>query len=212
MGWFWGSEASSTLPTTVDSQVQAPELHQWPQKPLITEPAVSKPLSRDEEAEAEFRSMMQELNAMEERASPRNEFKTREQPESLINTSSIHPNALYPKEMSCRAAFDSAFYCQSLGGQWANVYRYGNLRSCSDQWRNFWFCMRTNRGYMSDEVREKRIQMHYKMRDEEKYGGKKPNSEDVWRIRDRVLPGAFEADLDAYERVRQRHEEMEGQG
>jgi hypothetical protein len=37
----------------------------------------------------------------------------------------ISPEALYPRQMSCRQAFDQAFYCQSLGGKFNDIYRYG---------------------------------------------------------------------------------------
>jgi hypothetical protein len=50
--------------------------------------------------------------------------------------------SLLPTDMSCREAFDAAFYCQSLGGQFTNLYRYGGIRSCSENWSDFWFCMR----------------------------------------------------------------------
>lgn len=78
-----------------------------------------------------------------------------------------------------------------------NLYRYGNMRDCSDQWSNFWFCMRTNRGYMSEGEREKRIQEHYKGRARKYEVG--PSSEDVWRIRKERVEGAFEGDFEAVE-------------
>ncbi|KAL8690429.1 MAG: hypothetical protein Q9218_004118, partial [Villophora microphyllina] len=68
----------------------------------------------------------------------------------------ITPSTLYPTEISCRAAFDSAFYCQSLGGQFINIYRYGTFRDCRQQWKDFWYCMRTNRGFLGDKERESR--------------------------------------------------------
>ncbi|KAJ8114960.1 hypothetical protein OPT61_g3284 [Boeremia exigua] len=86
-----------------------------------------------------------------------------------------------PRSMSCRAAFDSAFYCSSLGGHFNDLYRYGQLRSCSDHWNDFWFCMRTKNSYSGAEVKERLIQERYA--EKEKALKMKPNSEDVWRRR-----------------------------
>jgi hypothetical protein len=83
--------------------------------------------------------------------------------------------------MSCRAAFDSAFYCSSLGGHFNDIYRYGQLRSCSDHWNDFWFCMRTKNSYSGPDVKERMIQDRYREKEERVRSG--PNSEDVWRKR-----------------------------
>lgn len=86
-----------------------------------------------------------------------------------------------PRSMSCRAAFDSAFYCSSLGGHFNDLYRYGQLRSCSDHWSDFWFCMRTKNSYSGAEVKERLIQERYA--EKEKAMKSRPNSEDVWTRR-----------------------------
>lgn len=86
-----------------------------------------------------------------------------------------------PRSMSCRAAFDSAFYCSSLGGHFNDLYRYGQLRSCSDHWSDFWFCMRTKNSYSGAEVKERLIQERYA--EKEKALKATPNSEDVWARR-----------------------------
>lgn len=86
-----------------------------------------------------------------------------------------------PRSMSCRAAFDSAFYCSSLGGHFNDIYRYGQLRSCSDHWNDFWFCMRTKNSYSGPEVKEQLIMERYA--EKEKAIKAKPNSEDVWSRR-----------------------------
>jgi hypothetical protein len=83
-----------------------------------------------------------------------------------------------PRHMSCRAAFDSAFYCSSLGGHFNDIYRYGQLRSCSDHWNDFWFCMRTKNSYSGPDVKEKLVMERYA--EKEKAIKEKPNSEDVW--------------------------------
>lgn len=96
---------------------------------------------------------------------------------------------LLPNDMSCRQAFDQAWACNSMGGQWNAVYRYGEMRSCSEQWDDFWFCMRT-KSY-SGEMREKAIHAHYRNKDYAKYGPGKPSSEDIWDSRDDLVqPGS----------------------
>ncbi|KAI1745681.1 hypothetical protein F4680DRAFT_402978 [Xylaria scruposa] len=88
--------------------------------------------------------------------------------------------------MSCRQAFDHAYHCNSLGGQWTAVYRAGTVRSCSEQWDDFWFCMRT-RAY-SGAVKEDAIRDYYRQKELRKYGDGRPNSTDVWEPRSERLP------------------------
>jgi hypothetical protein len=83
--------------------------------------------------------------------------------------------------MSCRAAFDSAFYCSSLGGHFNDIYRYGQLRSCSDHWNDFWFCMRVKNSYNPRETKERMVQDRYREKEDKVRSG--PSSEDVWRVR-----------------------------
>jgi hypothetical protein len=98
----------------------------------------------------------------------------------------------FPETMSCRQAFDDAFYCQSLGGQFNNVYRYGSLRSCSEHWSQFWFCMRTRQ--KGEETKKQEIQEWYKKREEKYRVG--PSSEDVWEERAEKVERAFDWDPD----------------
>ncbi|EEH03792.1 conserved hypothetical protein [Histoplasma capsulatum G186AR] len=108
----------------------------------------------------------------------------------------ISPETLYPTSMSCRSAFDYAFFCQSLGGQWVNVYRYGELRSCSEHWSDFWFCMRT-RSYSAEE-KARMVADRYRRKAVKYKTG--PSSEDVWDVRTEPVKGAFQGDLKALER------------
>lgn len=112
-------------------------------------------------------------------------------PDGSIN---ISPMALYPRSMSCRQAFDQAFYCQSLGGKFNDIYRFGKLQSCSEQWGAFWFCMRTKS--LSKEEKETQIRGYYAAREDrmKKEGG---NSENVWEIRTKPVERAFWKDPDA---------------
>ena len=106
----------------------------------------------------------------------------------------ITPDALYPRTMSCRQAFDQAFYCQSLGGKFNDIYRHGHLNSCSEQWGAFWFCMRVRQ--YADVDKQEVIKEFYKERDEKRkqtFG----NSEDVWEIRTKGVERAFWKDPNA---------------
>lgn len=97
--------------------------------------------------------------------------------------------SLLPTQMNCEQAFNLAYYCQSLGGQFTAVYRYGGMRSCSENWNDFWFCMRV-KSYPAGEVKENMIREHYRNKELAKYGPGKPSSEDVWKERrTRVKPG-----------------------
>lgn len=105
--------------------------------------------------------------------------------------------SLLPTTMSCRNAFDAAFHCNSLGGQWTSVYRAGSVRSCSEQWDDFWFCMRT-RAYAPPQ-KEEAIRAHYRAKEWAKYHAPgRTSSADVWEARtDKVEPGtAFRESLD----------------
>jgi hypothetical protein len=90
--------------------------------------------------------------------------------------------------MSCRQAFDQAFYCQSLGGKFNDIYRYGELRSCSDNWNAFWFCMRIKT--LPDTERQERIKDFYQAKDELNKA-EKGNSELIWDIRTEPVEKAF---------------------
>ncbi|TQS34726.1 hypothetical protein Golomagni_04880 [Golovinomyces magnicellulatus] len=101
---------------------------------------------------------------------------------------------LLPTTMSCRDAFDSAYYCASLGGAFTNLYRYGTVRSCSDHWDKFWFCMRT-RTY-DDKSKQEAIKDYYRKVELSKYGKRGTSSEDIWKSRDHLIQKgtAFKSD------------------
>jgi hypothetical protein len=91
--------------------------------------------------------------------------------------------------MSCRAAFDSAFYCSSLGGHFNHIYRYGELKPCSEHWADWRFCMGLKTRTKADKaalIQERYRQKEEKLREQ-------PNSEYIWERRaegERYL-GAF---------------------
>lgn len=103
--------------------------------------------------------------------------------------------------MSCRAAFDNAYYCKSPGGQFVNVYRYGTYRECKDQWSQFWFCMRVRT--KPEEVKRALIRDWYEKREERYVEGK--SSEDVWDQRRERVEVAFNVPLDGVELSDTRH-------
>lgn len=108
----------------------------------------------------------------------------------------ISPSALYPRTMSCRQAFDQAFYCQSLGGKFNDIYRYGSLQSCSEQWGAFWLCMRVRTN--GKDERERQITEYYRER-EERRRKEWGSSESVWEVRTEPVRRAFWRDPDAEE-------------
>ncbi|KAN0075937.1 Protein of unknown function (DUF3128) domain containing protein [Elaphomyces granulatus] len=226
MSWWWTSS------TRKDEQQQSLPVPIPPSTPSSNQPASSadsrphapppKQLTRDEQAEAEIKELLaklQETNEWDDSFRQRNlpiapsshaiffpngdetnKDSTSTDPPA---PSSIVPESLYPDTMSCRSAFDYAFFCQSFGGQWVNVYRYGELRSCSEHWHNFWLCMKANT-YPKEEGK-RMIRDHYRKKAVKYKTG--PSSEDVWEVRTEPLRGAFEGDFAALERQLKEEEE-----
>ncbi|KAK7977673.1 hypothetical protein PG996_003725 [Apiospora saccharicola] len=94
--------------------------------------------------------------------------------------------SLLPTTMSCRQAFDAAFYCQGVGSQFHSIYRAGTVRTCSEHWDDFWFCMRNRTS--SGPRHEEAIRDHYRRREWTKYRPGRPSSADVWESRDEKVP------------------------
>lgn len=214
MGWLWASRSPASH--------SAPAQPQPPSKP---DPAQSP--SPNEPVDPELQRFLGLLKADTDDASAVTPSSTRQSssspwlsPEAAPRTATPPREALaesiLPTEMSCRQAFDLAFYCGTLGGQFINLYRYGSSRSCSDLWDEFWFCMRTRSH--AGEVKKNMIRQYYRDKERAKYGPGKPSSEDIWESRPYKLPPgtAFsqeveELDLDDNEwrrRERQRRAEI----
>ncbi|KAG7010131.1 hypothetical protein G7Y79_00001g004030 [Physcia stellaris] len=229
MGWLWSSSEppkTPIVPAPENNPSNTPLDPSEPPPPVFPPdssqppelPPTSPQPTRNDLADEELNTILHSLSSPPPTAPPpkyRTDLTTPIPPEpsstSPTHSTAITPRTIYPATISCRAAFDSAFYCQSLGGQFNSLYRYGGMRSCSEHWGSFWFCMRTNRGFMGDEEKQKRVREHY-WRKEEKYR-QGPSSEDVWALRGRWLGGwrggRFEGDLEAVEgRERERVEEM----
>jgi hypothetical protein len=159
MGWLWSSSACSVTQakspeTGPSASLPQPEHNASPslksESPSI---ASKRQPTRDEIAESEFRSVLEALEADVRPSSTKYNHIPQPPPKHNITskpTKLTLEEDLLPTEMSCRQAFDAAFYCQSLGGQFNNLYRYGGIRSCSENWKDFWFCMRM-KSYTSEQ-------------------------------------------------------------
>lgn len=204
MGWFWQSSPSSNpTPTTANPTT--------PSQP----PASTTPPSRDDGADSEmakFLEMIQtemqsskpaEASSPNTLSSPTKDDPKQQQsePQAAGRTAASRAisESLLQSEMSCKDAFDYAWHCHTPGSQWNAVYRYGSVRSCSELWEDFWFCMRT-KGYKG-ELKAALTRAHYRAKEAAKYGPGKPSSEDVWESRDeKVAPGtAFTEKVDGPE-------------
>lgn len=121
-------------------------------------------------------------------------------PDNPNNAPRLSPLAesLLPTTMNCETAFNLAFYCRSMGGQFNHLYRYGTVRSCNEHWKDFTFCMRV-KGYGEGKVKEDSIRDHYRQKELAKYGPGMPSSEDVWKEREEMVrPGeAFSMPVEA---------------
>lgn len=156
MGWWWSSS------TPRDGQSKQPP----PSSDVSIPPtSPSNPPSKPS-ADADFHAAYPYLAPATPSAPPPSQESTALSPE-------------YPTTMSCRAAFDSAFYCTSFGGHFNDIYRYGELRSCSEHWADWRFCMGLKT--LPRAEKERAIQGRY--REKEERVRQKPNSEDIWSRR-----------------------------
>jgi len=202
MGWWWnstqekGTSAKQLLATEVPSQDLASE--QLADSPILE---AKHNMTREEQSNHELIIFLKELQSQTEREEKKAyEDKLQSKtpstsPFASTSTDDISPDSLYPTEIYCRSAFDYAFFCQSFGGQFVNVYRYGGFRSCSNHWQDFWLCMRTRNWKEKD--RAKAIQDHYKKKAIKYKTG--PSSEDVWEVRVEPIKDAFQGNLEALE-------------
>ncbi|KAK2813281.1 hypothetical protein FQN50_000595 [Emmonsiellopsis sp. PD_5] len=214
MGWWWSSAPNQDGPQSPPPQAAPPQPPPSNAEPSSL-PAHLRPVTRDELAEAELQSFLKGLRdgSSDSQSSPQPAPTTQSQqsnppppPSQQPSSSSsshpqstnqdILPESLYPTTMSCRSAFDMVWFCQSLGGQWVNVYRYGEMRSCSEQWNDFWFCMRT-KSYPEEE-KGKMIADHYRKKAVKYKTG--PSSEDIWDVRTEPVKDAFQGDFAELER------------
>ncbi|KAK3344467.1 hypothetical protein B0T25DRAFT_557098 [Lasiosphaeria hispida] len=204
MGWFWQQYSSTTTPSHAVSAANMPP---------STKPQEPAPVSGDREVD-KFLSMLQSeaappqthrqpppahptppAAADDDRTSFMSWGRLRasapQQPppppaQSRTPESLAMSEALLPTTMSCRDAFDYAWHCHTPGAQWNAVYRYGSVRSCSELWDDFWFCMRTKS--FGPEHKAAAIREHYRDKERTKYAAGRPNSEDIWDSRREMVP------------------------
>jgi hypothetical protein len=203
MGWWWSSRSSSGavaqeeryshIPSQANEQDQSSQAL-TPTPELADTQSQKRSLTPEEEADRELISWLKEIQS---EAADRNSSTSKSQHfTSSPSPRDISPDSLYPTEISCRSAFDYAFFCQSFGGQFVNVYRYGTFRSCSNHWQDFWLCMRTRN--WDEKDRKKAIQDHYRQKAIKYKTG--PSSENVWEVRTEPAKDAFQGNLEELER------------
>ncbi|KAL8741122.1 MAG: hypothetical protein Q9190_006239 [Brigantiaea leucoxantha] len=189
MGWLWSSSRAPSQTETPTSKDES-----LPPSPPLVEELFNEPSppTPDEQVDAEKTAadLRRILGYPEPNPDSTSNKLSRAQAAGIIT-----PANLYPETISCSATFDQVFYCQSVGGQFMNIYRYGTFRDCRDLWRQFWFCVKTNRGFLGQEEKRDRIWDHYKSREMKYKTG--PSSEDIWKPRARMVTGAFSRDLEA---------------
>ncbi|RBR11795.1 uncharacterized protein FIESC28_08834 [Fusarium coffeatum] len=209
MGWLWSStpskedktatpvEKTPSTKSTTSTSVSDPTHSSNSNSNQNTDPEIqkffelfeaekNKPTPTQDEQQQSSSSSSSPLSWLALKKSPRSTAPT----PSNIPPRDALSEALLPTDMSCRQAFDQAWGCNSMGGQFTAVYRYGEMRSCSEHWDDFWFCMRA-KGY-SAEQRERAVKEHYRAKEFTKYGPGKPSSEDVWESRgEKVQVGTF---------------------
>lgn len=212
MGWLWSSPSSAATNGTTIDKPAPPPTQSTTQPPLPSQSTPSKPApTRAELEEAELQSFLKDIDLNVTKPESSTKYKRSSTTSSSPSTpaSALNdPNAplaeqLLPTTMSCRQAFDTAFYCNSLGGRFNDVYRYGTIKSCSGEWSDFWFCMRTRT--QSSPSKELAIREHYRRKEELRYGRggeKRESSEDVWQSRESKVPVG--------EAFRERYVEFEG--
>ncbi|KAF4453628.1 Early meiotic induction protein 1 [Fusarium austroafricanum] len=201
MGWLWSSTPPSEDKSPAPAKETPPATSTTPLSPSTststpsnsnTDPEIQKFLDLFEAEKNSNPSSTQEQQQQQKSSAIPSWLSLKKSTRSSALTPADIPprdalsEALLPTDMSCRQAFDQAWACNSMGGQFNAVYRYGEMRSCSEHWDDFWFCMRT-KSY-SAEMREKAIRDYYRAKEFTKYGPGKPSSEDVWESREGKVP------------------------
>lgn len=201
MGWLWtssppkppadqpSSSPSSASPASPASSSSIPSSSQAPNEPV--DPEIQKLLDLFKSDDTPKPSSSSSSNQPPSAVTSWLSSKFSSAPEALpVPPLDPVSESLLPTDMSCRQAFDQAWSCNSLGGQWNAVYRHGEMRSCSHLWDDFWFCMRTKS--FSGTIKENAIREHYRRKEYEKYYAPgSHSSEEIWEARKhKVAPGS----------------------
>jgi hypothetical protein len=203
MGWFWQTPS----PNSKAGPAQTPSNEIPPSSSTTTSSTPeSDPVDR------EFAAFLAQLMSEAKPASQKSEPQSQPQPSqrsssssrswlpgassSSLSSSQQTPTTYrdpsspstalserqYPTSLSCRDMFDYAYHCNGLGGQWVSVYRDGKMQSCSEQWDDFWFCMRTRS--LPADVRAEQIRERWRAKEEARYYAPgKRSSDDIWESR-----------------------------
>ena len=196
MGWLWNSTPSKPEGPPIEPEHATAFQGVQPAPPTVEEP-VKRALSREEQANQDLLEFMKEF---QKEADAERGQRIRSRESGVLSHTAplpddISPDSLYPSEISCRSAFDYALFCQSFGGQFVNIYRYGTFRSCSNHWDDFWLCMRTRK--WDDKDRITAIKEHYRKKAVKYKTG--PSSQDIWDVRTEPVKDAFQDSLEELE-------------
>ncbi|OAR01001.1 hypothetical protein LLEC1_03354 [Akanthomyces lecanii] len=161
MGWLW---SSNSKPAEVPTSQITPPTNPSTQTPP-SRPPQPKPQSAED---AELQKFMEFFKAEEAAAAAAS---------SRANGDSQQHTGPKPSPLP-----------EWLAKMWNAVYRYGEMRSCTDKWDDFWFCMRHKSA--SGPVKEDLVRTHHRNREHAKYYAPgRPSSEDVWEARaEKVAP------------------------
>lgn len=185
MAWWWTSpnqdEDNPSQPHSTSTQIQP-----TPNPPTLSPDAPQHPrdapLSRDDQAFSDLKSLFGIIDPeRSDRAAAAAKTQAQAPPPDF------DPDSLYPTTMSCSNCFDQAYYCSSMAGQFQNMYRYGGMRSCSELWAQWRFCMRTKA--MSEDTRKVKIR-EWNLKKVAKYKRAR-SSEDVWGPRTEPVEDSF---------------------
>ncbi|KAI0009325.1 hypothetical protein F4779DRAFT_379671 [Xylariaceae sp. FL0662B] len=208
MGWLWASPPApkgSSNPSATTSTTN-PDAANKPSPAPAQAPAKQPEPEYDDPEVAKFMAELQGAFSGSNNPPPSSSTSSSHPPTSTSSSRTIAEppqpqpqpgpeqqlldplsESLLPTTMSCRQAFDQAYHCNSLGGQWLSVYRTGGPRSCAEHWDDFWFCMRTRA--LSGGAKEAAIRDRYRRRELERYHTRdRPCSTDVWEPRAERLP------------------------
>lgn len=202
MGWLWASSSAAKQPGAADNnKPDAPTPKKQDPNDLTADPEIQKFLDLFKGESSDPKQPPNNGGSSSSTPQQQQQSSSSSGISSWLSlkaskTADETPNApphdrvsesLLPTEMSCRQAFDLAWSCNSLGGQWNAVYRQGEMRSCSQHWDDFWFCMRTKSH--TGETKARAVRQHYRNKEHAKYYAPgMRSSEDIWEVREEKLP------------------------
>lgn len=196
MWWPFGSADTSSTANSISSPLSPGDTLTRTEAAARIPTPIKQELSREEQASLDFAELLKEIEIEQSKSQiQRNNAKEDGRATTTPMPADISPDAIYPSEMSCRSALDYAMFCQSFGGQFVNVYRFGEFRSCKNHWSDFWLCMRTRS--WNEQEKARAIQDHYRKKAIRWKTG--PSSEDVWDVRTVPVKDAFQESLEDLE-------------